>query len=201
MSKPLGRELLRCFILANKQVIANYGHFVLLNLCIIRKNHMRLFANNKEKMYICKKKEMDYNTKNFVVTISRLFYRFRPIILYGIFGSISSSLDFIIYTLLVRIVGIHYVIANCFSILCGISTSFILNRNYNFKVKDKTKQRFTMFLTIGLCGMLFSNLILWVCIEKLLLQDILSKLLSIVFVVFFQFLLNKYLTFKSYGNK
>lgn len=162
---------------------------------------MRLFANNKEKMYICPKKEMNYNTKNLVATISRLYYRFRPIVLYGIFGSISSSLDFIVYTLLVRFVSIHYVIANCFSILCGISTSFILNRNYNFKVKDKTKQRFILFMTIGLCGMLFSNLVLWVCIEKLLLQNILSKFFSIVLVVFFQFLLNKYLTFKSYGNK
>ncbi len=139
--------------------------------------------------------------KLIVATISRLFNRFRPIILYGVFGSISSGLDFTIYTLLVRYVGVHYVVANCFSVLCGISTSFVLNRNYNFKVKDKTKQRFTMFLTIGLCGMLLSNLILWLCIETFHFHTILSKLLSIVLVVFFQFLLNKYLTFKSYGNK
>ncbi len=139
--------------------------------------------------------------KLIVATISRLFNRFRPIILYGVFGSISSGLDFTIYTLLVRYVGVHYVVANCFSVLCGISTSFVLNRNYNFKVKDKTKQRFTMFLTIGLCGMLLSTLILWLCIETFHFHTILSKLLSIVLVVFFQFLLNKYLTFKSYGNK
>ena len=123
--------------------------------------------------------------------------RFRPMILYGVIGSFSSGLDFTIYTLLVRLIGVHYVAANCFSVLCGITTSFVLNRNYNFKVKNKTRQRFTMFLAIGLCGMLLSNLILWFCIEELHIKDIVSKLLSIVLVVFFQFLLNKYLTFKS----
>ena len=138
------------------------------------------------------------NTK---VYISELFSRFRSIILYGIIGSFSSGLDFSIYSILVRICGIHYVIANCFSVLCGITTSFILNRSYNFKVKDKIKKRFTLFLTIGLCGMMLSNLILWLCIEVLHLHNIISKLLSIVLVVFFQFLLNKYLTFRSYEKK
>lgn len=122
--------------------------------------------------------------------------RFRPLILYGVIGSFSSGLDFLIYTLLVRLASMHYVIANCFSVLCGITASFILNRNYNFKVKTKTKQRFTLFLTIGLCGMMLSNLILWICVDQLHLQVLFSKLLSIVLVVFFQFLLNKYLTFK-----
>ena len=123
--------------------------------------------------------------------------RFRPLILYGIIGCFSSGLDFSIYTLLVRLINLHYVVANCFSVLCGITTSFMLNRNYNFKVKTKTKRRFTLFLTIGRCGMLLSNLILWFCIEELHIKDIISKLLSIALVVFFQFLLNKYLTFKS----
>ena len=132
--------------------------------------------------------------------ITKLLKKFRHLILYGLIGTLSSGIDFSIYTMLVKI-GIHYVFSNCTSVLCGISTSFMLNRNYNFKVKDKTKQRFTLFLTIGLCGMMFSNLILWVCIEKIHFNAILSKLLSIVLVVFFQFLLNKHLTFKSYGNK
>ena len=92
--------------------------------------------------------------------IKDLFNRFRSVILYGLIGSFSSGLDFTIYTILVRLVDIHYVVANCFSVLCGITTSFVLNRNYNFKVRNKTKRRFTIFLTVGLCGMILSNIIL-----------------------------------------
>ena len=71
-----------------------------------------------------------------------------------------------------------------------------LNRNYNFKIKDHATLRFSIFLTVGLCGLLFSNIILYVCIDVMSIDKVVSKLLSIVLVVFFQFLINKHLTFK-----
>ena len=128
--------------------------------------------------------------------IKTLYQKFHHLILYGIIGSFSSGLDFAIYTVLVQVLGVHYILANCISVVAGISTSFILNRNYNFKVKDKTGRRFGIFLCVGFTGLLLSNLILYTCINTFALNKIVSKLLSIVLVVFFQFLVNKYFTFK-----
>lgn len=128
--------------------------------------------------------------------INNLYFKFRNLILYGIIGCCSSGLDFLLYTLFVSVFGWHYILSNCISVLAGITTSFTLNRNFNFKVKDKTRKRFAIFLTVGLCGMMLSNLILYVCISMMSLNKIISKLLSIVLVVFFQFLVNKYVTFK-----
>lgn len=133
--------------------------------------------------------------------IRNLYEKFQHLILYGIIGSFSSGLDFLVYTLLVEFIGFPYIFANCISVIVGITTSFILNRNYNFKVKDHAKRRFSVFLTVGLCGLLLSNVILYVCIEKLLLNSIISKLLSIILVVFFQFIANKYITFKPSKNE
>lgn len=129
--------------------------------------------------------------------ILKQLHRFRTLILYGIIGSFSSFLDFIIYTLFTGYVGLFYITANCISVLMGITTSFTLNRKYNFKVKDKTGKRFLIFLTVGLCGLLMSNLILYVCIAHLQYNTTLSKVLSIILVVFMQFLINKYITFKQ----
>ena len=128
--------------------------------------------------------------------IFKLYYKFRNLILYGIIGCFTSGLDFIVFTVLSKYLGIFYLVANCISVLVGISTSFALNRAYNFKVKDKTKQRFAIFLTVGLCGLCLSNLILWVGISNLHGDHLIVKLASIVFVVFFQFLLNKFITFR-----
>ena len=133
--------------------------------------------------------------------IKILFHRFRHLILYGIIGSLSSSIDFCIYTFLVQIIGLQYLLGNSISILGGITTSFILNRSYNFKVKDKVKVRFVMFLTTGLCGLVLSNVILFICISSFGMNKLVSKLTSIFFVVFFQFLVNKYITFKPYNNE
>lgn len=132
--------------------------------------------------------------------IGKLYKKFRNLILYGIIGCCSSGLDFLLYSLFVSVFGWHYIVSNCISVIAGITTSFILNRNYNFKVKDNTKRRYTIFLTVGLCGMIVSNIILFICIDKLAINKIVSKLLSIVLVVFFQFLLNKYITFKPNKN-
>ncbi len=133
--------------------------------------------------------------------IAALYHKFRHLILYGIIGSFSSTLDFLIYTILVQIVGLQYIISNCISVLGGITTSFILNRNYNFKVKDHAKRRFSIFLTVGLCGLLMSNIILYLCIDVWSMDKLISKLLSIVLVVLFQFLINKYFTFKPSNNE
>ena len=128
--------------------------------------------------------------------ILKIYSKFRNLILYGIIGAFSSGLDFLLYSLFVEIFGWHYILSNCISVLAGISTSFILNRSYNFKVKDKARTRFAIFLTVGLCGMLVSNLILYLCIDVMDLNKIISKILSIVLVVAFQFVLNKYITFR-----
>lgn len=121
----------------------------------------------------------------------------RHLILYGIIGCCSSGLDFCVFSLLNHLELFHYVFSNSLSVLVGIITSFTLNRYYNFKVKDKTIKRFSIFLTIGLLGMLLSNLILALCFEMLELNSLLSKLLSIGLVVVFQFFANKHITFKK----
>ena len=128
--------------------------------------------------------------------LSVVIKKFRTLILYGIIGSVSAALDFIIYTFFVKFLLWHYIISNCISVLTGISISFVLNRTYNFKVKDQITKRFSVFLLVGLCGMVLSNLILYFSIDYMQLNKIISKILSIILVVFFQFLINKYVTFK-----
>jgi len=128
--------------------------------------------------------------------IKNLYRKYRNLILYGIIGSCSSGLDFLLYTLFVNVFNWHYLFSNCVSVLAGITTSFTLNRTYNFKVKDHTIKRMLIFFTVGLCGMLMSNLILYVCIDCLEMNKIVSKLLSIGLVVIAQFVINKYITFR-----
>ena len=131
-----------------------------------------------------------------VVYLVSLYTRFRHVILYTIIGLSTSVLDFAIYTLLVYVIGFHYLIANIVSVLVIIPISFVLNRNVNFMTKEKTIRRFITFLLVGLFGILFTNIILYVCIDIFYIDKISSKLFSIVSVALLQFLLNKYVTFK-----
>lgn len=131
----------------------------------------------------------------------KFYSRFRNLILYGIIGSCTATLDFLIFTALTQGLNLYYIIANIISCSTGILCSFLLNRKYNFKVTDHTARRLLIFVAVGLTGMLLSSLILRITIEQLQWNELLSKLVSIVIVVLFQFLLNKHISFREIKNE
>ena len=129
--------------------------------------------------------------------ISTFYNKFRNLLLYGIIGIFSASMDFIVFYLLVNILEVFYLIANVFSVTIGITSSFILNRNYNFKVKDNTSRRFLIFFLVGLGGLILSSILLYIFIDIITQDKVISKILSIIFVVLIQFLFNTFITFKK----
>ena len=129
--------------------------------------------------------------------IISLYNRFRNLILYGIIGGFCAALDFGIYSLLCHFEVLPYLWANVISTHVGIFTSFLLNRSINFKVKDKTSQRFLSKNAVGLTGLGLSSLMLWLMVDKAGWNELVCKLMSIVVVALVQFILNKYITFKQ----
>lgn len=129
--------------------------------------------------------------------IVAVYSRFRNLILYGIIGGFCAALDFGIYTLLCYYELLPYLWANVISTHIGIFTSFLLNRSFNFKVKDKTPQRFLSFYLVGLTGLGLSSLMLWLMVDKMQWNELVCKLITIAFVSLVQFVLNKFVTFKQ----
>lgn len=130
--------------------------------------------------------------------VKELYFRFRNLILYGIIGGFCAALDFGVYTALCQFDIMPYLWANIISIHVGIFTSFVLNRSINFKVKDKTTQRFLSFYAVGLTGLGISELMLYLMVTLGGMNELLCKLISIVVVALIQFILNKYITFKKH---
>ena len=128
--------------------------------------------------------------------VKELVIKYRELVLYGIIGGLCASLDFGVYTLLS--IWIPFLWANIISVHCGIICSFVLNRNFNFKVKDNTGRRFLSFYLVGLAGLGLSELLLYIMTERLGWHYILVKLLTVVIVALFQFVLNKLITFKTH---
>lgn len=128
-------------------------------------------------------------------TVKALYNKFRELILYGIIGGFCALLDFVIYNLLGMVMP--YLWANVISVHCGIFTSFFLNRQYNFKVKDKTSQRFRIFYLVGLLGLGVSELLIYILSARMGMEYRLSKIITIFAAALIQFVLNKFITFKK----
>jgi putative flippase GtrA len=91
--------------------------------------------------------------------------------------------------------SINYQEANAWGYFLGTMISFILNRKYTFKIKDKVMRRFIKFWLVAMTGYLTSVLLLFLLVPMF--DSIISKLVTLTAVVFIQFTLNKKFTFKK----
>ncbi len=128
--------------------------------------------------------------------IASLIKKYRNFILYCIIGVINTGVDFGVYTVL-TLCGMYYIAAHVISYHCGIVCSFLLNRYYNFKVKDKPMQRFASFYGISLVALVASAGLLYLFVDICALDKILGKLIATAIIVVVQFLLVKTFTFKK----
>ncbi len=146
--------------------------------------------------YDLRERVSNYKESAFLM-VKELYFRFRNLILYGIIGGFCATLDFGVYTALCQFDIMPYLWANIISIHVGIFTSFLLNRSFNFKVKDKTTKRFLSFYTVGLTGLGISELMLYLMVTLGGMNELVCKLISIVVVALIQFVLNKFITFSK----
>lgn len=130
-----------------------------------------------------------------MISLKKIIKRYQNFLLYAIIGGFCAALDFAVYSVLCFI--LPYLWANVISTHCGIFCSFLLNRQFNFKVKNKTVIRFLSFYIVGLIGLGISSLLLYLLVDIASLNEIVCKLLTIVLVAIIQFILNKFITFKN----
>lgn len=131
--------------------------------------------------------------------ILRNYVRYRHLVLYGIIGCGCVAVDFVVFGILTYFFPEYYIIANVASVHCGIICSFLLNRHFNFKIKNKTIIRFFIFYTVGLLGLLISSGLLYLMIDVWGMHVLFVKLVTIMIVTLFQFILNKNVTFRQNG--
>lgn len=121
---------------------------------------------------------------------------FKEMILYGIFGLFSASMDTLSFMMLSKI-GLSLLAANFISVNIGIAISFLLNTFLNFKKSSKLGQRALKFFGVGYMGLALSTFIMWYGVTIMHQKQIIIKIISVVIVAAVQYLLNKFITFRK----
>ena len=118
---------------------------------------------------------------------------FKLLIRYFFIGILAATFELLTFSLFIKY--INYVIANSIAYGFGVFSSFTLNILFNFKVKDKTLIRFGRFLIVNICGLFLSNFVLFYFSGVMPFIEL--KILSMPIVIFFQFTMNYFWTFKK----
>lgn len=116
--------------------------------------------------------------------------KYRQLLLYGLIGGGSATLDLLAFLALYNLLGVNALLATTISTSLGITASFLGNTFFNFKVTDRLHHRFILFYAVGLLGLGLSVAIIYVLHDLAGLNANIAKVISIPLVVAAQYLLN-----------
>ena len=116
-------------------------------------------------------------------------------LLYVFIGGIGVTLDTSIFLLLGHF-EFNYLSANFAGYFVGTCSSFFLNRKYNFKKLNFAYYRFLSFITVAGIGFTASAFLLYFYVNKLDLSPQIAKFLTLLPVIFLQFMLNRRYSFR-----
>jgi|SRR6185369_902970 len=117
---------------------------------------------------------------------------------YTFVGGISTILDTAVFMVSTVFLNAHYLVAQTFGFLAGISLNYFLSISFIFESKRSRLTEITLFLITGLIGLILSYILLWFFIDILSIttyENLLAKLLTIVIVLGWNFTSRKLFIF------
>lgn len=115
------------------------------------------------------------------------------IIKFVIVGGIATVIDFIFLYVFKEFFGLHELVANTLSFTISVTYNYIASVKWVFDVnKEKdSKKQFVIFIIFSIMGLLLSNLIMWICIDKFRIYYLIGKVIATGIVMVFNFITRK----------
>lgn len=121
----------------------------------------------------------------------------RELILYVIFGVLTTVVNFVVYFFFARLLGVNYIVSNILAWFFSVLFAYVTNRIWVFESKN-TNILTEISLFFG--GRIFSGVVdtglLYLFVDILSLNDFISKLIIQVIVVILNYVFSKLIVFK-----
>ncbi len=114
---------------------------------------------------------------------------------FAIVGAINTGFSFIIYLLLLKL-GLYYILASIVSYMAGIIVSYILNTKFVFK-EQKTMSNLSKFVSVYLTALIINLSLLYFLVDIIGMNPVLGQIAVTLLVLFYNYILQKFWTFKK----
>jgi Predicted membrane protein len=108
---------------------------------------------------------------------------------YMLVGGTAFCVDFLLLFLCTDVLGLHYLISAGIGFICGMVVNYILSVHWVFnqrRFNNRVSELF-IFMVIGGIGLVLTSLLMWVFTDKVHLHYLLSKIITTVIVLFWNF--------------
>jgi putative flippase GtrA len=119
----------------------------------------------------------------------------RQMLSYGVIGVGSATLDASVFWVLISLTSTPVQLANAAGVVTGVIASFVLNRRFTFRARNRILQRFVVFFGVGMVGLALSAGMLAAGMQ-LGFTAMGSKAGAILVAAAVQFVLNRSVTFR-----
>ena len=116
-------------------------------------------------------------------------------------SALALAIDFGVFIGLIRLFGVHYLVAAPIGFMLGLATIYGLSIRWVFRqrrLKD-ARLEFALFSALGLAGLVLNEAIVYSCVEFLAFPDWLAKIGSAGAVFCFNFISRKLMLFTHFG--
>lgn len=118
---------------------------------------------------------------------------FIQILRFGFVGATAFLIDFGILYLLTEIIGANYLLANCFSFTVSVIYNYLMSVVWVFET-DKTKNKVIelfIFILLSIIGLGTNQLIMWILVDKIHVNYLISKIFVTGIVMVYNFITRK----------
>ena len=120
---------------------------------------------------------------------------------FGMVGVTNTALSYAIYALIVWLGG-HYLLASVVSFIISVAWSYLLNNRFVFQKAEGEarvwwKTLLKTYLAYGITGLVLANVLLYLWIDILGVNQYLAFFINLVITIPLNFLLNKLWAFKK----
>ena len=136
--------------------------------------------------------------------ISKIYIKYREVILYLVFGILTTVVSISSYYVCSEILNIHYLVSNIISWVLAVIFAYFTNRVWVFESKsenisDILKEMFT-FVNCRLLSGVIDMATMFVLVGAMHINDMYAKIFTQFIVVILNYVLSKLIVFKKSIN-
>lgn len=125
----------------------------------------------------------------------------KELVLYVVFGALTTAVSFISYYVCNTMLGIHYLTSNIISWVLAVLFAYVTNKLFVFESKGirgrELLREFSSFIVARLVSLCIEELGLWLMVGQMHVDENISKLVMQVIVVIANYVFSKMFIFKK----
>ena len=174
----LSNTLVIMFLITGGEVRFIYSQVICSLPLLIYALSLKNERYNKEFSLVCKKLFVD-ETENSLIQFIR----------YVFVGGIAAVVNIGTLYLLTDLLSLYYILSNVIAFTLGLIVNYVLSKKVVFtkEVGISKYKEFIIYTIIGVLGLLFDTLFLWIFTDKMSIFYMLSKILSTILVFIWNF--------------